>query len=123
MDMLNAQPPHRAEPFDRLLIKVAGVDEETLRLCQHHWDNVRAVGEIMICTWLYQAALFSVISHRLFAASGQIRPELVMVSMFIATFIMAIELIYGHAFGLAPFGHRISQAWWFGYFWRPCRPS
>ena len=92
MDMLNAQPPHRAEPFDRLLIKVAGVDEETLRLCpQHDWDNVRAVGEIMICTWLYQAALFSVISHRLFAASGQIRPELVMVSMFIATFIMAIN--------------------------------
>ena len=93
MDMMSdGVPPPKAGWWMKLLIKIAGVDEETLRGCPlHDWENVRAVGEIMICTLLYQSGLFALILHRIFAASGQIRPELVLVSMFIATFIMFID--------------------------------
>jgi hypothetical protein len=93
MDMMSdGVPPPKAGWWMKLLIKIAGVDEETLRGCPlHDWENVRAVGEIMICTLLYQSGLFALILHRLFAAPGQIRPELVLVSMFIATFIMFID--------------------------------
>jgi hypothetical protein len=82
--------PAPAGPFTKLIFKITGVDEETLRLCPpHDWDNVRAIGEIMICTWLYQCALFFIIGDRLFASPGQIRPDVALAAMFIATFIMA----------------------------------
>jgi hypothetical protein len=90
--MPGAVSPARAGPFTKFIFKIAGVDEETLRLCPpQDWDNVRAIGEIMICTWLYQCALFYIIGHRLFAAAGQIRPDLGLAAMFLATFIMAID--------------------------------
>src|SRR3984957_1271546 len=94
MDMTpdDPAPPVKVWLWLMLLIKIAGVDKETLRRCPlHDWENVRAVGEIMICTWLYQGGLFALILHRLFAAPGQIRPELVLVSMFIATFTIFID--------------------------------
>ncbi len=94
MDLMSdgVLPSRKTGWWMKLLIKIAGVDEETLRGCPlHDWENVRAVGEIMICTLLYQSGLFALILHRLFAAPGQIRPELVLVSMFIATFIMFID--------------------------------
>jgi hypothetical protein len=82
----------KAGPLTKMLLKIAGVDEATLLQCPpHDWDNARAVGEIMICTWLYLAALFAMISQHLFAASGQIRPELVLTSMAIASFITLID--------------------------------
>jgi hypothetical protein len=84
--------PAPAGPFTKLIFKITGVDEETLRLCPpHDWDNVRAIGEIMICTWFYQCALFYIIGDRLFAEAGQIRPDVALAAMFIATFIMAID--------------------------------
>jgi hypothetical protein len=113
MDMMSdgmPQPP-KVGWWLKLLIKIAGVDEETLRKCSpHDWDNVRAVGEIMICTWLYQSGLFVVILHRIFASPGQIRPEFVLVSMFIATFIMFIDSYMvmrsgWHLEGLKALGH------------------
>ncbi len=56
----------------RFLTKIAGADAETLRLCPpHDWGNVGAVAGIMIFTWLYQATLFFLISHLLFAPAGQ----------------------------------------------------
>jgi hypothetical protein len=92
MDMMTAQPVARSGFVNRLLLHIAGVDEATLRLCpQHDWDNARAVAQIMICTWLYQTGLFSIISHRLFAAPGQLRPELLITSAFLATFILLID--------------------------------
>lgn len=92
MDALTMKTTAKAGALAKLLIKVAGIDEETLRLCpRRDWDNVRAVGEIMLCTWLYQTGLFFIISSRLFASPGQIRPELVLASMFIATFILLID--------------------------------
>jgi hypothetical protein len=84
--------PAPAGPFTKFIFKITGVDEETLRQCPpQDWDNVRAIGEIMICTWLYQCALFYIIGDRLFAEAGQIRPEVALAAMFIATFIMAID--------------------------------
>jgi hypothetical protein len=89
-DNNNSTP--KAGPWMKLLMKIAGVDEETLAHCpQHDWDNVRAVGEIMICTWLYQTALYVLVGHRTFAAAGQFRVDLVLASMFIATFILCID--------------------------------
>lgn len=92
MDAPNFQTVAKTGPFTKFFIKIAGADEETLRLCpRRDWDSVRAVGEIMLCTWLYQTGLFFIISSRLFASPGQIRPELVLPSMFIATFILLID--------------------------------
>ncbi len=92
MDMLEALPVPKTGPFTRLLLKVAAVDETTLRMCPpQDWDNARAVGEIMLFSWTYQTALFAIIGHRLFAAPGQIRPELVLIAMFIASFILQID--------------------------------
>ena len=73
-------------------MKIAGVDEETLRKCPaHDWENARAIGEAMLCVWLYQAGLCSIVGHRLFAEPGQVRIELILVAMFIATFVMLID--------------------------------
>ncbi|KAF2989435.1 DUF4407 domain-containing protein [Methylocystis sp. MJC1] len=86
--------PHafKANPFDRLWLKITGVSRDVLQKCPlHDWENVRAIGEIMLCTWIYQAALFSIVAHRLFATPGQIRPELILIAMFFATFIMLID--------------------------------
>lgn len=92
MDMMTAQPAARSGSLGRLFLYIAGVDEETLRLCpQHDWDAVWAVSQLMICAWLYEAGLFSIISSRLFAPPGQIQPALLVVSAFLATFIMAID--------------------------------
>lgn len=92
MDMLVPQTVTKAGPVTKFLITLPGVDEETLRLCpQHDWDNARAVGVLMVCTWLYQASLFFIIGYRLFAAPGQIRPDLALVAGGLATFIMSID--------------------------------
>ena len=92
MDMTNAQPSPRGGFPNRLFLHITGVDKDTLLLSPaHDWDNVRAIAFLMTCTWLYQSALFSIISHRLFAEPGQIRPKLIVASAFLATFIMTID--------------------------------
>ena len=40
---------------------------------------------------LYQATLFAIISHRLFASPGEVRPTLILGSLFVAGFIMLID--------------------------------
>jgi hypothetical protein len=78
--------------ISKLLARIAGADWDSLRSCpQRDCDNVRAVAEIMICTWLYQTVLLSLISHSLFSAQGLIRPEIVLSAAFIATFILLID--------------------------------
>lgn len=92
MEMPDLHPPPKAGFLTRFFIRLVGADEATMRLCPpHDWEVVRAVAAIMICTWIYQAGLLSIISHRLFAPPGQIRPGLVLASMFIATFILLID--------------------------------
>jgi len=92
MDMQEGQPIPKAGWFDKFFFRIAAVDEDTLRLCPHEdWENVRRVAEIMVCVWIYQTTLFSIISHRIFAAPGQFRPELILISSFLATFILLID--------------------------------
>jgi hypothetical protein len=92
MDMLVPAPAPKAGVFTKLLLKIAGVDEETLRQCPpHDWENARAVAELMILTLLYQTALFALVGHQLWASPGQIRPDIVMGSLFVAADIMFID--------------------------------
>ena len=92
MDGSGLPPFRRAGLLDKIAFWITGVDEETLRLCpQSDLDNVRAVAQIMIFVWIYQTALFSIITHRLFAEPGHVRPELILISIFLATFIMLID--------------------------------
>jgi hypothetical protein len=78
-------------PLTRSILYITGVDEAKLRQCPQDWDNVRAVAQLLTLTWLYQTALFSLISHRLFAPPGQIRPDLLAASAFLATFLLTID--------------------------------
>jgi len=92
MDMMSPEPIAKGGFPNRFFLHIAGVAEEKLRLSpEDDWDNVRAVAQIMICTWFYQTGLFSLISHRLFAARGQLRPELILTSAFLASFILLID--------------------------------
>src|SRR5580704_16470410 len=92
MDATNFRPAEKPDLVTRLLLHIAGVDAETLQLCPpQDWDNARMVALIMLCSWAYQTALFTLVGHRLFAPPGQIRPEVVLGSMFIATFILLID--------------------------------
>jgi hypothetical protein len=93
MEESNVPPPApKAGLLARLLIKIAGVDEQTLRLCPpHDWENALAVAGLMILGLLYQSTLFALVGHQLWASPGQIRPEIVVGSIFIATFIMFID--------------------------------
>jgi len=93
MDMPDPHgPPRKAGPWMKLLMKIAGVTGARLELCPpEDWDNVRAIGEIQICVWLYLSWLLTLIGHRLFAAPGQIRPEIIVVAAFLATMLIAID--------------------------------
>jgi hypothetical protein len=84
--------PREPGPLTRLFLKIAAVDVETLRTCPtRDWENARSVANIMIFNWLYQSALFAMISHRLWAASGQLRPDLVLAAALMATFVLSID--------------------------------
>ena len=54
-------------------------------------DAIVASALINCAVWLYQAGLFAYISHRLFAEPGQIRPELILVSGGLATFVLIFD--------------------------------
>ena len=78
--------------FEKLCIKIASADEASLRLCPpHDLAHVKATAELLVCTMLYQATLFAIISHRLFAAPGEIRPDLILGSLFVSGFILLID--------------------------------
>lgn len=92
MDMNTPEPQTKKNLPSKFILFMTGVDGNTLNQCpeQDH-DTVRAVASLMILVWIYQTALFSIISHRLFAAPGQIRPLLIIASAFLATFILGID--------------------------------
>jgi len=92
MDISSAQPVPKSSPLTKFQLKIAGVDEQTLRQCPpHDSDNARAVAEILICSWIYEASLFYIVGQRLFGTPGQMRPDLVLVPMFLASFILLID--------------------------------
>ena len=92
MDLPNLPVARKCGPFTKLLYKIAAVDKERMASCpEHDHNNACAVAEIQIAVWIYQTGLFTIVSHRLFATRGTIRPELVFMSMFLATFVMLID--------------------------------
>jgi hypothetical protein len=94
MDTQNDRQSPHIKPgwWMKFSMKITGVDEETLSNCPQHDRNVvKALGEILALGWLYMTALFAGIGHALFAAPGQFRPDIVLVAMFVATFILCID--------------------------------
>ena len=75
-----------------------------MRKCpQHDVDNVHALGWLLIASFLWQTMLLVLISHRLFASPGEIRPELLLGSVGIALFVLMIDayIFYRSGFELS----------------------
>lgn len=88
----NEPAPAKFGPFTKFIFRLTGVDEETMRKCpQHDVDNVRALGWLLIASFAWQTLLLSLIGHRLFAAPGEIRPELLLGAAGIAFFVLMID--------------------------------
>lgn len=87
------EPPASDAGFTtRFLIWVAGIDEETLRECPaQDWSDVRAIALLLIFAWIYQAALLTLVAHRLLAPEGGVHPALIAGALFIATLILLID--------------------------------
>jgi hypothetical protein len=74
------------------LLKIGGIDKDVLSQCpQRDWNAIKAACEIFVCTFAYQAALWIGVGHMLFAAPGQIRPDIIIVGLFLATFVLLID--------------------------------
>jgi len=74
-----------------LAIKISGFVEEVLQECpDHDWDCMRAIAEIMACTWFYQSALISLVGFRL-ASSPWTAPLVLLSACFLSTFILLID--------------------------------
>jgi hypothetical protein len=84
--------PRKVGRLMALWLKIVGVDKETLQQCpEQDWQSVAAMGTIMLCTFIYQSGVFALISHQLFALAGEFRPELVVVSLFLAWFVLEVD--------------------------------
>jgi hypothetical protein len=84
--------PVQFNSLQKILLKIAAVDEETLRQCpRRDINNVIAVGEIQACVFIYVTSLFALISHKVFAPPGTFRPELVLASGFLALFLTLVD--------------------------------
>jgi Domain of unknown function (DUF4407) len=84
--------PQRFGSLTKLLIRVAGADEETLKLCPaRDAANIRAIAWLILATLLYQTALFFLIGELLFAAPGQIRLEIIAGAFALSLFILLID--------------------------------
>src|ERR1700743_3427155 len=76
----------------KLLMKIAAVEEDTLRLCpQRDRDNAGSVAIMMLFALCWQTGVYSVAGHMLFADPGEIRPGIIAVGFFIASFVMAMD--------------------------------
>jgi hypothetical protein len=76
----------------KLLIRIAGADEETLKRCPlRDVINVCAIAWLMLGALAYQTGLFSVVGHMLFASPSEVRPGIILAAFAIALFIMGID--------------------------------
>jgi Domain of unknown function (DUF4407) len=93
MDFASASStPRSTDWLLRILLFICGVDEETLRKCpDRDWVTIRTLGLVRIFGWVYLIGAFSLMLHRVFAAPGEIRPTLVLISAFVASFLTAID--------------------------------
>src|SRR5580658_5093502 len=101
------QAPNESDPkprkfglFMKLIFRITGVDEETMLKCpKHDVDNVRALGELLIASFVWQTTLLAVIANRLFSAPGEVRPELLLGSVGIALFVLLIDSYFFYRSG------------------------
>ena len=92
LDISAPSAPPTFGPLAKLSLKICGVDQDILSQCpQRDWNAIKATGEIFVCTFLYQAGLYILIGHQLFAAPGEIRPDIIIVGLFLATFILRVD--------------------------------
>jgi hypothetical protein len=91
---IDSQPPSSPKFgwLTRILIQIAGADEETLKLCPpRDVAIIRAIAWLMLGVLIYQSTLFALIGHELFAGSGEIRPEIIVGALALSVFIMLID--------------------------------
>src|SRR5262252_831436 len=87
-------PPlvRKAGPLTRLLLAIAGIDEELLQRCPpRDWGIAKGIGAIGLCVGIYLTSLFFLMANKLFSPPGQIRIELLVPSLFFAIFIIVID--------------------------------
>src|SRR6202451_1404339 len=88
----SAPTPRKFGLFMKLIFRITGVDEETMLKCpKHDVDNVRALGELLIASFLWQTMLLAVIGNRLVSAPGEVRPELLLGAAGIGLFVLLID--------------------------------
>src|SRR5262245_54890146 len=89
----NIPPPARkAGPFAKLLLKIAGIDEQLLHQCPaRDWGVAEGIGAIGLCVGIYLTSLFFLMANKLFAPQGEIRIELLAPSLFFAIYIIVID--------------------------------
>jgi uncharacterized protein DUF4407 len=92
LDISAPSAPPNFGPWAKLQLKICGVDKDILYQCpQRDWNAIKAIGEIFVCTFIYQAGLWIGIGHLLFAAPGQVRPDIIIAGLFLATFVLLID--------------------------------
>jgi hypothetical protein len=85
-------PPPKAGPLTKLLLKIAGIDEDLLERCPpRDWGVAKGIGAIGLCVAIYLTSLFFLMTNKLFAPPGQIRIEFLVPSLFFAIFIIVID--------------------------------
>ncbi len=91
MEIPNLQPNLRIGPFKKLLLTIAGVDEETLRKCPNHdHEAIYAIAAIQLCVWCFEASVFYLIGVRL-ASAGEFHPEILLGALGLATFMLMVD--------------------------------
>ena len=95
---IHSVPPRKTGLFDRLLFKLAGVDEAVLRRCPpDDSSKVRSVAQIQIANFLYVSAMLAIMAHRLFEPSGRFRPEFVLGAVFLGGMLCQLDaLLFVH---------------------------
>ena len=80
-------------PMDKVLLPAAGYDEDILHSCPpHDWNVARGRGVLMIVYTFMEAAVYSYVLHRLFAAPGELRPWLIVAGVGMALLVTIIDL-------------------------------
>jgi Domain of unknown function (DUF4407) len=83
---------HQFNSHARFDFFISGVEKALMRLCPERDVHLaRILGWIMEIVWCWQTALFSVMAHMLLAPAGEIRPELILAGMLVATLVLLID--------------------------------
>jgi len=72
--------------------KLTGIDLTILQECdESDWKSVFAMGELLLLQFIYESLVFAGMAHLLFAAPGEIRPELIAAALFLGWMIITID--------------------------------